>query len=487
MISTENPLREAELPTARLALLAVVAIVALVALVAASSGAALAETENQSAVIHEFAESDVRLTNVEFDDGNAYVTVENTGLGSESVAVSDGGFSGQGQFAMTTTRVADEETVEIPLRGDEAVTITTPQDGFRYEGRVGLLTILSGQPTVQIVQWAVVAGTIGPILALTLVVTSLRRKHENSYKELTSEERVRVEKDPVDGFVDKIRRFVAENKTLVVGFALLAAYGLAWWFGRAPGPLEFWLSLSDAMRVIVAGSIAALLLSLVPVYVLADRLWSPDTEFVLSADSRDVIEEALGADGGLADMVDAIQDGKGGLENDDRDDEIDTGNYGVAIYSGSPDRINDMEIDGAATDSRAPGGNLHVVQAFDPAKNKARGTWPGVADDLELIAERSKIDGNREILRDESKMLRSMLSAMPAISIASDTGSARAVDKELREMMTIDENPVDGILSRAASGTRFEGFYNGSEEGEEVEYQDPDETDDQAESTEVEQ
>ncbi|AXR81710.1 hypothetical protein [Natrarchaeobaculum sulfurireducens] len=477
MFSRYNPPTAlSSLPTKRLALLLVVAIVAIVA---ASSGVVIAEgseSNNESAVIHEFAESDAKLTNVEFDDDTAYVTITVDGPGGESVAVSDAGFSGQGQFAMTTARVIGEETIEIGLRGDEAVAVTTSQDAYQYHGDVGVLTILQSQPTVQIVQWAVISGAIGPVFALAIVVTSLRRQHENTYKELTSEERIKVEKDPVDGFVDKVKRFVAENKTLVLSSALLMAYFMAWWFGRAPGPIEFWASLSDAMRVIVVGAFVAFVLMLVPVYVLAARLWSPDKEFVLSADARDVIEEALGSNGGLAEMVEAIQEGDGLEGGDDRDD-LGGGNYGVAIYSGSPDRISEMDVDGAATDTSAPGGRLHVVEAFDPSKNEARGTWPGLADDFELISERSKIDGNREILRDESNMLRSILSAMPAISIASDTGSARAVDKELRHIMTVDENPVDGILARAASGTRFEGFYGG-EDGEEVEYQDPEEQDD---------
>ncbi|RQG97061.1 hypothetical protein [Natrarchaeobius chitinivorans] len=484
MFSNANPPTTLpELPTRRLALLLAVAIVAIVA---ASSGVAVAdgnESSNESTVIHDFAESDAKLTNVEFDDGRAYVTVAVDGPGSEAVAVSDAGFSGEGRFAMTTTRVVGSETIEIRLRGDEAVAITTAQDGYQYHGDVGILTILQSQPTVQIVQWATISGAIGPVVALAIVVTSLRRKHENTYKELTSEERIKVEKEPVDGFVDKVKRFVAENKTLVLTNALLMAYAMAWWFGRAPGPIEAWMSLSDAMRVIVVGAFAAFLLMLVPVYVLAKRLWSPDKEFVLSADARDVIEEALGANGGLSEMVEAIQDGDG-LEGGDDRDELGDGNYGVALYSGSPDRISEMEVDGAATDTSAPGGRLHVVEAFDPSKNEARGTWPGLADDFELISERSKIDGNREILRDESNMLRSILSAMPAISIASDTGSARAVDKELRHIMTVDENPVDGILARAASGTRFEGFYGG-DDGEEVEYQDPEEEDDEDEEAEA--
>lgn len=442
------------------------------ALLAGASGAVAAQQGNESnqsdesTIIHDFAESDVILTDVRFENDTAFISLESESR--EVVTVSDAGFESQGQFSVTTVRFEGEKTIELPIRDEEIVAVSTPQDGYQYEGDVGLLTIIQSEPTTVLVQWATIAGTLGPIISLGLVVTSLRRSHENTFKELTSQEKIKVEKDPVDGFVDKVSRLISENWLLVISMLLLMAYTLFWLVGRVPGPIGIWEGMTDAMRVIVIGSLMAVLLSLVPVYVIAKRLWNPNKEFVVSADARDVIEKALGADGGLAEMVESIQDGEGGLVDEDGN-ERDYGNYGISIYSGSPERINEMEIDGKATDSKAPGGPCHFVQAFDPSKNAARGTWPGVADDLQLIAERSKIDGNREILRDESQMLRSLLSAMPAISISSDTGAARAVDREMRDLLAIDGSPVDGILSRAASGTRFEGFYD--DDSEPVEYQ----------------
>ncbi|ELY66949.1 hypothetical protein [Natronobacterium gregoryi] len=452
----------------------VVLAVAAVAIVAASSGAVVAddgnETAAENAIIHDFAGSDVVLRDVTFDGDRAYVTVDADS--SETVTVSDAGKAGQGQFDVATTTVSDEETIEIRIQDDEIVTIGTPQDGYQYTGDVGLLTIIQHEPTTVLLQWAAVSGMIGPVIALSMIVTNLRRKHSNTYKELTSEERIKVEKDPVDGFVDKIKRTIAENRTLFVFLGILTMYFSFWFVGRVPGPVGIWNGMSDAMRVITVGALLTCLLSIVPVYMLARRLWNPEREFVVSCDARDVIEEALGADGGLAEMVEAVEDMK---EGDDQDGE----SYGIAIYSGAPDRIADMTVDGGMTDSKAPGGPCHFVQDFNPAKNEATGTWPGVADDIELISERSKIDGNREILRDESKMLRSLLSAMPAISIASDTGAARSVDRELRQALTVDESPTDNILERAASGTRFEGYWSDSDE-ETVEYEEFDESDDEA-------
>jgi hypothetical protein len=85
-------------------------------------------------------------------------------------------------------------------------------------------------------------------------------------------------------------------------------------------------------------------------------------------------------------------------------------------------------------------------------------------------------------------MLRSLLSAMPAISIASDTGAARAVDRELRDLLAVDGSPVDGILARAANGTRFEGFYGDDDGGKTVEYEDAaeEQRDDQTDENEAE-
>jgi len=134
-----------------------------------------------------------------------------------------------------------------------------------------------------------------------------------------------------------------------------------------------------------------------------------------------------------------------------------------------------MRVDGQPAEARTAGGDGHIVQEFNPKRNSAVGCWPGTASDVELIGERSKIDGNREVLRDESRMLRTLIGAMPAIATASDTDAMRAVDNEIRNLVNVDSDPIDSLLNRAASGTRFQDMYeNDSEDDEDDEEEDDD-------------
>lgn len=449
-------------------------IAALVFLLLAATGGAVADTpenetdEDEDAIIHEFTGTDARLVNVDFDDSTAYVTIETNQR--ERIQVADAGVK-SGQFDAATVYVDGRETIEVELRGTERVSVTTDTDGYTYDVREDedLLTVVQGAATVRQIQWGTISGGLGALISLGLVVSLLRRQHLNTYRELTTEERIRVSDDPAESWVDRIGNWCVRHYRLLILAAVMLLYGLLWILRLVPGPLWYWAQMTDGMRIVFLGSLVMVVVSLLPVYLLAKRLWSPEREFVVSADSRDIIESALGANGGLKEMVEAIQ------EDEEADDE-DEDSVGLAIYSGPPERISQMEIDGGATETRAPGGKLHVVQSFDPEHNRAHGTWPGCANDIELIAERSKIDANRELLRDESKMLRSMLSSLPAIETVADASAVRAIENVFRDSVAVDSSPVNDILQRASQGTRLEDVYQEDEdEDEEIEYEDIDE------------
>ncbi|WP_256530569.1 hypothetical protein [Halovivax cerinus] len=460
-------------------MLSLVATLAVVGLVAMPIAAQSTNETDETRTIYDFDESPIELVDVEFDDDTAYVTLRTDERAP--VTVSDAGFSGHGSFDVQTHSIAPgTETIEVRLKDNEEVGISTPQDGFRYQGDTALLDVIQGAPTTTLVAWALISGVGGSVIALAISVAILRRSHENNYRELTSREKIRIEENPVEGWVDTLKRAIVRNRFALVALGLLAMYAALSLVGVVPGVVEIWDGLTNGARIVVVGVIVATVVSFLPVFALATRLWDPAKEFVVSADARDILDEALGSKGGLGELIEAAQNGE--IEPDET-------LVGLSIYSGPPERIAEMQIDGAAADSTAPGGPVHIVEDFDPRRNRARGTWPGTANDVEIIAARSAIDGNREILRDESAMLRSLLSALPAIQTAADTGAVRAIDRELRQTLAVDGSPVDGIMRRASRGTRFEGFYDGPDDAEDqlaYEESDDDRDDQDADETDAE-
>jgi hypothetical protein len=410
----------------------------------------------------------VDVLKVEFTDGNLvkiYVNVPDSG--SDPIAVTDSGATkiGSNQRVSVPFEVYRPPPGEHELRfylasGDELITIQEGEEMMAASGDRATLDILSTAPTVTIVRWAAISGAIGTVLSLAGTVGFLRRRHQNTYKELLSEERVKVEEDPVEGVLGRVTRFASNNRYVLLLASVIVAYTTAAAVGYAPGPFQLWGDASDSQRVVLTGSAVMTVGSFPLVYVLAVKLWDPAKEFVVDVDARDVLDPSLGSNGGLA--LDAETPEEVADEIDERDD-MDA----VAVYSGAPERVSKMRVDGAPAEARTPGGTGHVVQDFEPKRNAAVGCWPGTASDVELLSERSKIDGNREILRDESRMLRTLIGAMPAIATASDTDSMRAVDREIRQLVNVDSDPIDNLLNRAASGTRFEGIYSNDEDGDE--------------------
>jgi len=423
----------------------------------------------------EFELEDVDIRSVEFDNGT--VVIDAYYHERASLAVTDSG---------TVKGLGDNERARVPFevytRGegeyrltmelgtdDELVTLQQGGEMRAASGDRTTLNVIQGASTVPLIQWGTIAGGIGASISLSLTVGILRRRHQNTYKELLSGERVKVDQDPVQGLVGRVTRFVSEHRYVLILAATGTLYGTLTITGYVPGPVELWDSATDAQRVIVVGSAIMTILTTPVIYPLAIRLWNPAKEYVIDVDARDVLDPSLGSNGGLA--IDADDPEEVADELDERDD-MDA----VAVYSGAPERVSKMRVDGQPADARTPGGDGHVVQEFEPQRNAAVGCWPGTASDVELLGERSKIDGNREVLRDESRMLRTLIGAMPAIATASDTDSMRAVDSEIRNLVNVDSDPIDSLLNRAASGTRFEGMY--SENDEEDDEDDEEEDDD---------
>jgi len=424
---------------------------------------------------------DVDIRDVQFINGTAVVTVYYHNFATVSITDSGavkgiGSNEGRGVPFNRYTHREGEHTLKLQLRADdELVTIQQGDRMYAASGDRAVLDILSTAPTVDVVRWSALSGGIGTLVSLALVVGYLRRRHENTYKELLSEERVRVEEDAVEGVLGTVTRFISRHRYALLLAAAVVAYLTAVAAGALPSPSEIWSGLTDSQRVLVTGSSIMTVIMFIPVYVLASRLWEPAKEFVFDLDARDVLDSAIGSKGGLASLedIESPEDAKDAADAlEDEDITV------VAVYSGSPDRVAQMRVDGAPAEIQTAGGPGHLVQDFDPRRNTADGTWPGLANDFELAKERSKIDANKEILEDWATVGRRIISAIPAIRAGSDTAAVASVDRKFGSNATVNPEPVDDIMDSAVSGTRFERFYrqdDEDDEDDEEEYDDEDE------------
>ncbi|SEK70398.1 hypothetical protein SAMN04488691_1011119 [Haloferax larsenii] len=393
-------------------------------------------------VVYQF-DSGAELVDVRFDDGTAYVTLTvRQGNPPDTLAVGEGGLEESGSFNFQTVRVipGEEVTVEIPV-DSPAVTVTTSSDGYYYSEESGAVNVLERTPTAEIVQLAAVAGVIGSVLALGIVVGLLKRRHSNSYEELFSDERVRIETDPVEGVWEALKRSfvgIRQSKLKLGTAALLFIYVVAMAVGSAPTPGAIWDGLGDGQRVLVVASLGASLLAVTPVYVLVKRIWNPDREFVLDLDSADVYRAADGDKSGE-----------------------------VAAYSGPPDRISDLEVDGSVTTISTPGGRCHLVRGMDPAANTAEANPPYLADDRDASLEADKIDQNRGTLTDLATIGRDLVASMSTFRVVSDANAVRDIDNSIRHALSAGGDSLEDVLADAVAGTRYEGTYQPDFDGEE--------------------
>ena len=397
-----------------------------------------ADQENE--LVYQF-DNGGELVNVRFEQNIAYVTLRATNT-PRRFWVSEAAMEGSGSFSFQNVRVLPGEPVTVKMPVDtNAITVTSGNDGYYYEGDIGL-TVITSTPTTELVQISAISGIIGSLLALGIVIGQLRRKHENSYKELFSEERHEIETEPIEGYYEQavhIIKSTGNSKYRLAGIALGGFYTVGVLSGRVLGPAEAWLALGDSQRLIVVGSIATTMLALVPVYWLVKKIWNPNREFVLDLDSQDVYRSYNGDQSG-----------------------------GVAAYSAPPSRINDLEVDGSVTTMSTPGGHCHLVRAFDPESNEAEANPPELADDREVAIEVAKIDHNRQILTDLATIGRDLIGAMSAFRVTADAAAMRDIDDGIRDTVSAGKDSMEDVLSDAVAGTRYEGTYQPDHDTDEI-------------------
>jgi len=433
MFSPENQTNPSNLPTIVLLTIAV-ALGGMILLSAAAAPAAgqTNETGNETdSIIYQF-DGGEELVDVSYEGDRAEVVLRSPDRAT-TFSVAEGAVDSEGSFNFETVRVqpGQEREVSIPVR-DEAVSVTTQNDGYYHEGDVGI-TVLTGTPTAELVQIGALSGIIGSVLALGIVIGQLRRRHENTYKELFSEERHHIESDPIEGYYERakaILKSTANNKYRAAGLAAVGFYFLAVVFGLVPSPGELWLNLGDTQRLIVVGSLAATIVALVPVYWLVKKIWDPNREFVLDLDSKDVYKAKNGDKSG-----------------------------GVAAYSAPPSRISELEVDGGVTTMSTPGGRCHLVRGFSPEDNEAEGNPPEIADDREVSIEVQKIEHNRKVLTDLATIGRDLIGAMTAFRVTADASAMRDIDAGIRDTVSAGSDSLEDVLSDAVAGTRYEGTY----------------------------
>ena len=377
------------------------------------------------------------LDSVEYRDGSTYVTVSATD-GEQRFAISEDDLKSEGHFEYTIVSVDSGETltVELPVT-KAAVTVTTNQDGYYYPGSVGP-PIITGQTTEELIQIAAISGILGSILSLGTAAGYLKRKHKNSYKELFSDERKEIERDAFEGWRDRIISWIRDRGdsklSTAVGLGILGYVGLVV-LGQAPAPGDLWLSLSDSQRLVTAGTVASTIVALPAMYYLADRLYDPDRDFVLDLDSQDVYKAKSGDKSGT-----------------------------VAAYSAPPDRISEMDVDGAPTTITTPGGRCHLVRGFDPETNEAAANPPELENDRLVSIYAEYIKKNRGVLQDLALIGRDLIAGMTSFRVIADTKSMKDIDNGLRDTVSAGSDSLDGVLSDAVEGTRYEGAYDSPEE-----------------------
>lgn len=425
-----------------LALLTLVLVGAAVPMAAAGASAQSAGsdeiTNETESVIHQF-DGGGALRSVAYRDGATFVTLKARDSDSQRFAVSEAVQSGP--FAYEEVRVPQGETltVEIPAR-QATISVVTDSDsagGYTYSGSAGP-PVTTGQPTDKLLQITGISGILGSILSLATVSGHIKRRHENTYKELFSDERKSIERDAFEGWRDRLVAWAKDRGdskiSTVTGVAVLA-YVAAVVAGVVAPPGELWISLSDGQRLIVATTIAATLVALFPMYYLADRLYNPDRDFVLDLDSKDVYKSKSGDKSGT-----------------------------VAAYSAPPEQVAEMDVDGSMTNIGTPGGRAHLVRGFDPEENSASGNPPEMDNDRLASIHAVHIKKNRGVLQDLALIGKDLIGGMTSFRVIADTKAMKDMDQGLRDTVSAGQDSLDDVLEQAVEGTRYEGAYSDPEE-----------------------
>ncbi len=402
--------------------------------------------EEDASVMFDFSNGaelrDVSFTEREGPGYTAEITV--VGGDERSQAFVSEPIEDQGEFSFRNfvLPAGEERSLQVPVT-ERKVGVAVGDTGILVDDQG--VTVLQSSPTVGLLQLGVGSGVWGTINALMLTVLKLRRDHHNNYEELFSEKRFEIEDDPVEttkGWVAKQWRATKSSRVRIAAAALIGVYVVAVLFTGVRSPSELWSDASDAQRLWMVAVTAATLLALAPVYLLVKRyLWNPDTSFVLDLDSKDVYKAANGDKSG-----------------------------GVAAYSGPPDRISDLDVDGSMTSMSTPGGTCHLVRGFDPGENTAEGNPPELHDDREASLEATKIEQNRQTLTDLALIGKDLIGAMSSFRVVADTNAVQGIDANIRHALSAGGDSMEDVLQQAVEGTRYEGTYqpaSGGSDGEE--------------------
>lgn len=428
-----------------------------------------ATNETVQTIEHQLGNSDI--IEVDWNGQTAHLTIEahtNARIAvTDSGAVDNLGSDASREIRFETFRIPAGQTREIVFTVEDDPLITVQEGGVMIaaSGDRSLVDVITGAATVQLIRWSAVSGIVGTLLATAASIGLLKRRHQNSYRELTNDERHRIERDPVDGVLGRLKRFLLDHYVLLSLLVLTFLYLGLWIFGHLPGPIDVWSSLSDTERVIVTGALATFLVAFAPAFALVSRIWDPDLEFILDVDVDDLIQSNRG-----------IEPEQGGF----------------AVYSGPPSRVRDMDLRNADSDagkskSESPGGRAVVVRDLDPKENEATGTWPGQASDEELVREQALIRDNRNQLQQAAELGKNLLRQVSSIAISSEIASTRGIDAALRDSATVDADPLNEILENAAEGTDWEDYFDPDDpedEDEDADHSDePDASNDEDEDT----
>jgi len=182
------------------------------------------------------------------------------------------------------------------------------------------------------------------------------------------------------------------------------------------------------------GTVAMSFFSLFPVYFLIDRIYRIDKDFIIDLDSRDTYKAAAGDQSGS-----------------------------IAVYSGPTELINKIDVDGALTRVKTPGGGAYLVRGFDPEENTASGNPPELDNDRLVSIYSKHIAKNRGVLKDLALIGRDLFAQMPAFRVIADTEAAKDMDSGVRQSVSVGEDSLENVLKNATEGTMYEGTYDSNE------------------------
>lgn len=384
-------------------------------------------------VLYQFDDGGAVLS-VEYRDGSTWITIEAPENDNKEFAISEGDLESTGGFEYKTVSVPAGEVREFELAVTKAsVVVTSRQDGFYYQGTVTPPVVL-GQTTDALLRISAIAGAAGAIMNISGSVVIKRRKHKDSYKELFSEEQHKIDKSAYETARDKLSNILSttsESRLSTIAGVGVLAYIMAVVTGFAAPPGEIWVEwLTDGQRLILLGTLAMSFFTIVPVYFLVDRIYQIDKDFIIDLDSRDTYKAAAGDQSGS-----------------------------IAVYSGPTELINKIDVDGALTRVKTPGGGAYLVRGFDPEANTAAGNPPELDNDRLVSIHERHIAKNRGILKDLATIGRDLLAEMPAFRVVADTQAMKDMDAGVRDAVSAGNDSIEGVLQQVTEGTRYEGAY----------------------------